>query len=185
MTDRTGPVGRAVRAGWLLVVAITLLSIVDARGPARFRDPHVLGEASAWLLHVVMLAAYLALAGAVSGAFTPHPNTRRAQIGALLILGAGLAVGAAIGRMTSGAVWAYPLPDSVWTFDLVMLVQELGAFALAIVLGTPGCEVGVWPELVARAGGRPRGQTGGLACVVGLQFVDRWEARRAAAAARG
>ena len=60
----------------------------------------------------------------------------------------------------------------------VMLTETIIASLLAVVLGTPGCEVGVWPELIARA--RNRRSTAGVrvVCVVGLHILDRWEARR-------
>jgi hypothetical protein len=81
--------------------------------------------------------------------------------------------------IASGEVWASPLSDLVWGFDALMLVETIVALLLAIALGTPGCEVGVWPELI----GRLRGEDGAAStrpiCVLGLHFVDEWEARRA------
>ena len=71
----------------------------------------------------------------------------------------------------------YPLADSVWVFDVTMLSSEVVAFALAALRGTPGCEIGVWSELIGRAGGRAPAAGDGLACIVGLHFVDRWERR--------
>ena len=78
----------------------------------------------------------------------------------------------------------FPLADLVWTFDVVMLAQTVVALLLAIVLGTPGCEIGVWPEVIARSRGESAPPTTGLACVIGLHFIDEWEARRRPAARR-
>lgn len=60
-----------------------------------------------------------------------------------------------------------------------MLVETIVALLLAIALGTPGCEVGVWPELL----GRLRGEAVSTRpiCILGLHFVHDWEARRARA----
>jgi hypothetical protein len=51
------------------------------------------------------------------------------------------------------------------------------ALVLAIALGTPGCEIGVWPELIARVRGGRASASAGLACIVGVHLVDAWEAR--------
>jgi hypothetical protein len=82
-----------------------------------------------------------------------------------------------VGLVFYGSVWGFPLADLVWWFDVLMLAEGLIACTLAVVLGTPGCEIGVWPELTARLRGRRSAPANGLACVVGLHFVDRWESR--------
>jgi len=56
---RTGPVGRLARLSLAAVYAASLLSIVDRRGSAHFRNPHILTEPLAWLLHLVMLTPFL------------------------------------------------------------------------------------------------------------------------------
>lgn len=40
-TLRTGPVGRLLRLGMAVAAALTLASIVDSHGSARFRNPHI------------------------------------------------------------------------------------------------------------------------------------------------
>jgi len=59
-----------------------------------------------------------------------------------------------------------------------MLVEGLAASALAVVLGTPGCEIGVWNELRTRARCGSFRPEDGLACIVGLHLLDGWEERR-------
>jgi len=81
--------------------------------------------------------------------------------------------------MASGAVWASPLSDLVWGIDAVMLGETIVALLLAISLGTPGCEVGVWPELIGWLRGAPTSTR--PICILGLHFIDDWEARRRAA----
>ena len=177
---RTGPIGRSARLGWAVVVLVTLASIVDARGSARFRNPHILSEPSAWLLHVVALTMFVLLVGALAGALGRQPIVRRTQGLAVSCLGALVLVAAVIGQLGEGSVWGFPLADLVWTFDVLVLVEQLLAFVIAFALGTPGCELGVWPELIARARGVPAARMIGLACVVGLDALDRWEATRSA-----
>jgi len=176
---RTGPIGRLVRLVWLLAGALTLASLVDASGTARFRNPHVLSEPSAWVLHALMVVAFVVLAGAIGGALGGEHAVKRVQTVAVLILVAAVALLAGLGQLISGAVWGFPLADAVWTFDIGMLAQEIVAFAAAIALGTPGCEVGVWAELIAPARGSTASRTD-VPCVIGLQLLDRWESARRA-----
>jgi hypothetical protein len=82
-------------------------------------------------------------------------------------------------------VWGFPLADLVWAFDVLMLSETIVALLLAVALGTPGCEIGVWPELIARTRGGRAAPAAGLACIVGLHFVDASEARRRAGARPG
>ena len=65
----------------------------------------------------------------------------------------------------------------MWSFDVVLLAEDVVALVLAIALGTPGCEIGVWPELIARVRGERSSRSTGLVCIVGLHLVDAWEAR--------
>jgi len=175
---RTGPIGRLTRVGWVVAVALTMGSIVDARGPARFRNPHILSEPSAWFLHALMLLVFLVLVGSLATVLGNRRIAQRAQAAALAALAAIGAVAALVGQLTGGSVWGFPLADGVWTFDVAMLAEEFVAFILAIALGTPGCEIGVWAELIARARRQVAPRTEGLACVVGLHLIDRWEATR-------
>ena len=177
-SNRTGPLGRLARLGWAAATAMILASIVDGRGPARFRNPHVLTEPSAWLLHAVMLVIFVLLVGSIAAALGGRHVARRAQVGTLLALAGTVALAGAVGHLTYGSVWGFPLADFVWSFDVLMLAQEVVALVLAIALGTPGCEIGVWPELIARLRGERWSPSAGLACIVGLHLVDAWEARR-------
>ena len=177
-TDRTGPLGRLARLGLVGVFALTFVSIVGPRGSAQFRDPHILSEPSAWFLHLVMLIVFLVLVGALAETIAGVRARRPWQIGAVIALLAALAIAAFIGEATRGTVWGYPLADLVWWFDVLVVTEQLVALVLAIALGTPGCEVGVWSELFARLRGETPRSERGLACIVGLHLIDDWEARR-------
>jgi hypothetical protein len=178
---RTGPVGRLARLLIAAALALGLFSIADQGGPASFRDPSNLTEPITWVLHGAMLVVFVLLVGQLVGATLSPAAGRRWQLGAVLVLAVLLAAAAVTAWIASGEVWASPLSDLVWGFDAFMLVETIVALLLAITLRTPGCEVGVWPELIARL----RGEDGAAAtrpiCVLGLHFVDEWEARRARA----
>jgi hypothetical protein len=174
--SRTGPIGRVARVVLAAAYAAVLLSIVDSRGSARFQNPHILSEPSAWLLHALMFITFLILVGTL----VRPAARRRVQVGAFAVSVVVVAIAALIGLLTRGAAWGFPLADLVWLFDVVMLAEGLAATLLAIFLGTPGCEIGVWSELLARARGRDFETQVGLSCVVGLHWLDAWEARRRA-----
>lgn len=175
---RSGPMGRVARLGLATVFGLTLYAIVDSRGSARFRNPHILGEPSAWVLHLAMFSVFVILVGAVASAIAGPALRRRWQIRAVVALVALLVSAAGIGLLTHRSAWGFPLADLVWWFDVLLLCEQLIASLLAIALGTPGCEIGVWPELLSRVRGRAIVPEDGLACIVGLHLIDRWEARR-------
>jgi len=164
--------------GWAVIVVLTLASIVDDRGPARFRNPHVLTEPSAWLLHVLALTVFLLTVGVVAAALRSQRIARQSQALAFVGLVAIVVLGGYVGQTIGESVWGFPLADVVWTFDVLVLTAELVAFVLAIALGTPGCEIRVWGELIARARGEPPPRTDVLACIVGLHLIDGWESAR-------
>jgi hypothetical protein len=175
---RTGPLGRLVRLGWAAAAALALVSIVDARGSARFRNTHVLTEPSAWFLHALMLVVFVLLVGAIASALGDGRMARRVQVASVAAMTGIVAVAGGLGHLAYGSAWGFPLADLVWWFDVLVLAQEVVALVLAIVLGTPGCEIGVWPELIARVRGERSAPSSGLACIVGLHLLDEWEARR-------
>jgi len=175
---RTRPVGRLARLALALLYTASLLSIVDRRGSAHFRNPHILTEPLPWLLHLVMFTSFLLLIGALASALAGTGAKRRWQLRAFVACVLTVAVAAVIGLVTQGSAWGFPLADLVWWFDVLMLIEGLVATLLAIALGTPGCEIGVWPELLMQAGWGTARPEEGLACIVGLHLIDRWEAHR-------
>ena len=175
---RTGLVGRLARLGWAALAALTLISIVDRHGSARFRNPHILTEPSAWFLHGLMLVVFLLIVGAVSAALLGERVARRARVASPVAIVGVVVVAGALGYFRFGSVWGFPLADLVWYFDVFVLAAEFTAFTLAVILGTPGCEIDVWPQLISRARGASNQRSRVLACVVGLHLIDRWEAQR-------
>jgi hypothetical protein len=175
---RTGPIGRLARLLLVVVAALSLYSIADQGGPASFRDPSNLREPITWVLHAAMFTLFVVLAGQLAVARVGPAAVRRWQMRALVALAAVLAAATGAAWLAHGAVWATPLSDVVWGVDAVMLVQTIVALLLAIALGTPGCEVGVWPELIGRVRGIDTPTPTRPICVFGLYFIDDWEARQ-------
>ena len=174
----TGPIGRLVRLGFAALIVLSLASIVGSDGSARFRNPHILTEPSAWLLHVLMLTAFVLTVGALSAVLFGDQVARRVRFAALASAVIAVGVAAAVSYLRYGSLWGFPLADLVWYFDVFWLTVELAAFLLAVILGTPGCEIGVWDELISRARGGTAIRRQGLPCIIGIHLIDRWEDRR-------
>jgi hypothetical protein len=176
--QRTGPVGRSVRL--ILAVAIGTFVVLRLgtfahRGPTGYRDPAVLGDIGLWILTVIVVVSIVDFAGRFApGLERFAPNARR--IATVVALLGALVLAAAVGLLLRGAVWGFPLADLVWWLDTAYLLQLAPAFGLAALLGTPGCEQGVWRELL---GHRGSGSHTPLTCVIGLHALDAWEAKRA------
>jgi len=183
--QRTGPVGRLARLLLVALFAYPLFSIIGPGGSSRFRNPHILSEPSAWLLHFLMLTIFVILVGALASAFAGQGARRPWQAAAFIGAAATVAIAGGVGLIERGAFWGFPLADLVWWFDVLMLIEQVAATLVAIGLGTPGCEIGVWPALIARARGQAYSQESGLACIVGLHLIDRWESGRARAVRGG
>jgi hypothetical protein len=176
---RTGPVGRAVRLLLAVGFAYGLATLVDQGGPASVRDRETLTDAPFVVLTIAMVAVYAVLVTEVAKLVGGEAVAKTARRLALSLLAAATAVAAAVGQLRSGAVWGSPLSDLVWTLDVAMLLETIVALLLAVVLGTRGCEIGVWADIVARLRGRPASPP---LCIIGLHHVDDWELRRRYAA---
>lgn len=176
---RTGLIGRGARLVLALVVgafaALRLASFM-AKGPVGYRDPSILGDASLWILTAIVAFGVIDFAGRFApGLEGVRPAARRIMATAALAV---LAVAtAAIGLVFHGSVWGFPLADAWWWLNTTYLLQLTVTFVLAAVLGTPGCEQGVWRELLH---GRERaGEHTPLTCIIGLHVLDGWEAEKA------
>ena len=167
-----------------MLLALFVYPLTTILGPgwsSRFRNPHILSEPSAWLIHLLMLLLFVILVGALAASVFGPASRTRWMVGATLAALAVVALAGGMGLVLRGSFWGFPLADVVWWFDVVMLTEQVVAFVLAIALGMPGCEIGIWPHLISRVRGRDTTTETGLACVVGLHLLDRWEANRATA----
>jgi hypothetical protein len=173
--QRTGPIGRAVRLLLAGGFGYTLATLVDQGGQASIRDPETLTEAPFVALTIGMVAVSAVLVSQLAKLVAGEQVARTAWRIALAVLAAAGAAAAVVGELRAGAIWGSPLSDLVWTLDVAMLVETIVALPLAVVLGTPGCEIGVWAEIAARLRGRP---TAPPLCIIGLHHLDEWELRR-------
>ena len=174
---RTGPVGRLARLVLVAVLVASFVSIADQGGPGSFRGPSNLLEPSLLVLDAIMLALFVNLVAVIARMMGGIGFASRSRGLAVVVLVVAVSVAAVTSQAAHGTVWDSPLSDLVWWFDAVMLAETIVALLLAIAVGLPGCEIGVWPFLVARLHGeqpplRPVG------CVVGLHLIDEWEAHR-------
>lgn len=176
--SRTGPIGRLARLLLAATAAASLVSITDQGGLVAFHDRSLLSEPGLLLIAVIMVIVLASLVGAVAGQLDDAAAARRWRRATLGVLAAAAAIAIAAGAATGAAPWRSPLIDLVWMFDALMLTETVVAALLAGALGTPGCEVGVWPELIARVQARRTTPVTGVACIIGLDVLDRWEARR-------
>jgi hypothetical protein len=177
---RTGPIGRGARL--LLAVALGAfvalrLATLAANGPVGYRDPSILADPGLWFLTAIVVFGVVDFAGRFApGLERLRPATRRMAATIALVL---LAIGAAaIGLVLHGSVWGFPLADGWWWLNTAYLGQLTVAFVLAALLGTSGCEQGVWRELVS--GKKQAGEHTALTCVIGLHLLDSWEAEHRA-----
>jgi hypothetical protein len=172
---RTGPVGRAVRLLLAVGFGVALATLVDQGGPASVRDPETLTDAPFVVLTIGMVAVYAVLVTQLAKMVGGEPAAKTVRTVALSVLASVAAVAAVVSELRSGAVWGSPLSDLVWALDVAMLLETIVALLLAVVLGTRGCEIGVWAEIAARLRGRPASPP---LCIIGLHHLDDWELRR-------
>ncbi len=176
--EGTGPVGRAARVLLEVGFVYGFATLVDQGGPAAVGDADTLtGEAPFVVLTIAMVALYAVLVSELAKIAAGEAVAKRARSVALVVLGAAAAVAAIVGELRAGAVWGSPLSDLVWALDAAILLQTIVALPIAVVLGTPGCEIGVWGDIAARVRGEPASPP---ICIIGLHHLDEWEARRRA-----
>jgi hypothetical protein len=174
--------GRAVRLLVALGFAYGFATLVDQGGPASVRDAEALTDAPFVVLTIAMVAVYAVLVSELAKLIGGQAVAKTARRVALSVLAAAAAAAAVVGELRAGAVWGSPLSDLVWALDVTMLVQTIIALLLAVVLGTPGCEIGVWDDIAARLRGR---HASSPLCIIGLHHLDDWELRRRSARHRG
>lgn len=179
---RTGPVGRVARALGAVVMGALAYDWVEA-GTDWFSRSSTPANMGVWA--VIILGAYYGLYQLPEFGFG-HPWGKRIAAGFAGILGA-----AAVATIViEGKLWAAPLTWLLYSLGASFLIAVAASFTVAIILGTPGCEVGSLAELVRRIRFRGRGDArpdahGPMWCVAGLHHLDRWEAGRRHRASEG
>jgi hypothetical protein len=158
--------------------AYALATLLDQGGPASIRDPETLTDVPAVLLTIAMVAVFAVFVREVAKLVRGEAFATSAWKVALSLLAAAATSTAVVGELRSGEVWGSPLSDLVWALDVAMLVETIAALPLAVALGTPGCEIGVWAEIATRLRGRPASPP---LCIIGLHHLDQWEFRQRSA----
>jgi len=93
----------------------------------------------------------------------------------VVFLVGGAALGLA-GSVVSGEFWTAALAGWVYAGDLVVWTALAVSFPVAVATRSPGCELGAIPWLIDRRRGYPQASPR-PGCAVGLDHLDRWEAR--------
>jgi len=125
-----------------------------------------------------MFVIFIILVGALAQSFSGPEARRRWQVRAVLGTIATVVIAGMIGKISRGSFWGFPLADLVWWFDVLVVAEQFIALVLAVALAMPGCEIGVWSQLLAKLGRGSARSEDTLACIVGLHLLDAWEARR-------
>jgi hypothetical protein len=112
-TERTGPVGRAVRLLLAVGFGYAFATLVDQGGPASVRDAEALTDAPFVVLTIAMVAVYAVLVTELAKIVAGKAVAKTARSLALIVLAAAVAVAAVVGEVRAGAVWGSPLSDVV------------------------------------------------------------------------
>jgi hypothetical protein len=159
--SRTGPVGRLAR---LLAAAVGTWSAYSLWTDRAF----IFNEPDEGLLLLTGLAVY--------GVYQIAAVFGRGKL-VLATLAVVAAAASALAIAREGSLWAPPLSWLAWGLDIGFLVVISATMLVAMVVGTPGCEIGVLAELTPRLR-RQAHRAEAMFCLVGLHKLDAWEARQ-------
>ena len=160
---RPGPIGLAIRvilgasSIYWLVALLTKWNVFLEHDPIESERYYTL--LTLWLLPYVFNVTFRPRWG-------PWPS--------IVFVAAGATIGLA-GYLVSGEFWNPVVAGWVYAGDLLVMAALAVSFPLATATRSPGCELGAIPWLIARRRGKidawPRPGR-----VVGLDYLDRWEA---------
>ncbi len=166
---RTGPVSRLVRVLYGAVMAWLAFEWLEA-GLTWFSESTT--PANPWIWVVTGLAIYYGLYQLPASSFGAPWGRRVVSIFVTL-----LAAAAVTALLTQGELWAPPLTWLLYGLDVGLVIVATIAFLVAVVLGTPGCEMGGLAELIRRLRGDSNAEgPEAMWCIGGLHRVDEWEA---------
>lgn len=160
---RPGPIGRAVRFGWGVLLAVVVWNAID-------HSWVFLGtEIPYWTTWIGVAIALLVTPYVVNIGW--GRNWRSApRLVVILVIGVGMVAS----RLILGFWWSEALGWAVLVW-YVYVFGHLGiSFLLAAILATPGCEMRAIPHLWTIATGR---QTLEHVCPGHIARVDEWEKR--------
>lgn len=161
--QRTGPVGRLARlvlaaaGAWLTYdLWIDRTAVFENTGP--LDEPFLLALAA-----VVAYAVYDLAKAAGWGRLV------------LAVLAAVAVALIGIAWVTGGPLWAPPLTWLLWGVAVAGLVSVTLLLLIAVIVGTPGCELGIVREVLVRHRGDSHDSP--MFCLAGLRAIDAWERR--------
>lgn len=163
---KPGPIGRLLRLVFGLACLYYVTGLIQTSANLMGSDGHI--KAIVWngVPSGLILVSYVINIG-YSRAWKKWPAAASAGICAVI---------AAYGYLTAGAIETSALARAVWVWELYLFSHLGGAFLLAAVIGTPGCEMRAFHHLYSRITGEA---TKEHICPIGpLHPVDRWEADR-------
>lgn len=160
---RTGPAGRIVRLLFAAALGWVVYNLWDAR-TFIFAGTNPLHDPGLWIMTALVVYGLYELA-----------NLRGTGARTLTVLAALIVASAVAALVWRGTPWTGPLTWLVWGFAIAGSAFVTLVLLTAVVVGTPGCEIGVVRELARRW----RGETDEerpMFCVAGLSALDAWSA---------
>jgi len=163
---RPGPIGRLLRLVLGLICAWYVFRLVEVTGDLMSGNADIRPIVTTGAIVGLFLISYVINIG-FSRAWKKWP----ALISAVVLLAL-----AGIGYVGQGTVATDLLAHAVWAWEIYLFSHLGGAFIIASVIGTPGCEMRAFHDLFSRITGIP---TKEHYCPVGpLNPIDQWEARQ-------
>ena len=163
---KPGPIGRLVRLAFGLPCIWYVVSLVGASSQLRTDDGHITSLVWNGAVPGLFLVSYIINIG-FSRAWKKWPA---------IVSGAVFVAIAAVGYFQNASIESELLARAVWAWEIYLFSHLGAAFAMASLIGTPGCEMRAFHDLYSRATGV---QTKEHYCPVGpLHPIDQWESHR-------
>ena len=163
---RPGPVGRLVRLAFALACLYYVWGLMNATTDPIGSNGHIRPLILNGIIFGLFLISYVINIG-FSRSWKKWPA----------IISAGVFAGIAVlGYMGTGNPETTLLAWSIWSWELYLFTHLGGAFLIASLVGTPGCEMRAFHDLFTRVTGIV---TKEHVCPVGpLRPIDEWETGR-------
>jgi hypothetical protein len=162
---RPGPIGLAVRTALGALMIYFFVALLTKWGVFVRLDPiesdRYYTAFTLWLLPYVFSYTF-------GWRWGPWPSVVFVAVGAVL----GVA-----GYVLANEWWNPVLAGWVYAGDLLVFGALAVSFPVAVATRSPGCELRAIPWFLAKRRGTTEGQPR-PACAIGLDYLDRWEARR-------
>jgi hypothetical protein len=163
---KPGPIGRIVRLALGLLCVYYVVALIAVSDDLIRDDGHIRSVVWNGVLGGLFLISYIVNIG-FSRAWRKWP----AIVSAVILL-----VVAGFSLLLQGVVESNLLARTIWAWEIYLFSHLGGAFIIASLIGTPGCEMRAFHDLYSRITGVA---TKEHYCPVGpLHPIDQWEAGR-------